>query len=167
MILSNVERMFMTATARWLCLPLLLSLGLAAACTSIQRAPRLMAKHPDDADLGERPPVCTDCHDARDDTFVWAQFNHTTSFAERHKRQAKQHEQVCSMCHQRNFCSDCHATRLALKPSLKNQHRTSRRMPHRGAYMARHRVDGRVNPTSCVRCHGNPKTSGTCVKCHG
>lgn len=169
MTLLSIRRTRVTVDARRRCLLLLLLplLGLVAACTSLRRSPGLMARHPADAGLGEHPPVCTDCHEARDDTFVWVQFNHTAGFGTGHKRQAKQNEQVCFMCHQRNDCSDCHATRVELKPSLKNRHRTSRQMPHRGDYLARHRIEGRVDPISCVRCHRNPKTSMTCRKCHG
>lgn len=145
---------------------LFISLGLLAACTSIQRASRFPAKHPVEADLGKRPPICIDCHDARSDEFVYEQFNHTVFFGEEHRQQAYRNEQVCSMCHQKDFCASCHATRLELKPSIKNQSDTFRRMPHRGDYLARHRIDGRVDPTSCFRCHGNPKTAATCVKCH-
>jgi hypothetical protein len=28
-------------------------------------------------------------------------------------------------------------------------------------------MDGRINPISCFRCHGNPKSSRTCIRCHG
>jgi hypothetical protein len=70
------------------------------------------------------------------------------------------------MCHQTSFCNDCHATRVELKPSERHKTETYRRMPHRGNYLARHRIDGRVDPTSCFRCHGNPKTARTCSPCH-
>jgi len=31
----------------------------------------------------------------------------------------------------------------------------SRVMPHRGDYTVTHRIDGRLDPGSCYRCHGN------------
>ncbi len=157
----------MTGRARWLEGGMVLLLGMTAACTSLQRHPRLMAVHPDVDEMGGRPPVCTECHDTKDETFVWVQFNHTGEFGRQHKPQARQQNQVCGMCHQRDDCSNCHTTRVELKPSVRHPGRTGRRMPHRGAYLTRHRVDGRVNPTSCVRCHGNAKRSTSCLKCHG
>ncbi len=126
-----------------------------------------MAKHPEDAEIGQHPPICTECHDARDENFAWVRFNHTTSFGKYHGRVAKSNEPVCMMCHQRNDCSDCHGTRVDMKPSLKSPHRTLRTSPHRGDYLARHRIEGRIDPVSCIRCHRNPKQSMTCRKCHG
>lgn len=153
---------------RWIILLLLLLPGLFVACSSPPRDAKLQEKHPAPEYLGGyKPSVCTDCHDSQDQTFVWEQFNHTVYFAQQHKLQANHYEQVCTMCHQRNFCFDCHATRVELKPSQKNQSETFRKMPHRGDYLSRHRIDGRVDPTSCFRCHGNPETEKSCVKCHG
>jgi hypothetical protein len=71
------------------------------------------------------------------------------------------------MCHQQQFCDECHGVRVEEKPSAKNKTSTFRRTPHRGDYLSRHRIDGRVDPTSCFRCHGNPKTAETCAPCHG
>ncbi len=124
-------------------------------------------KHPVDADLPPKPPICTDCHERHNENFNWAQFNHTIYWGQDHRLPASRQNRVCSMCHTRNFCSDCHATRVELKPSDKNPTETYRRMQHRGDYLSRHRIDGRVDPSSCFRCHGNPKTAENCVRCHG
>lgn len=157
----------MLINRKWMMLVLIIGSGLLFACSSPPRDSRLQASHPAPTILGGyKPSVCTDCHDSQDETFVWEQFNHTVYFAGQHKLQANQHEQVCSKCHQRNFCSNCHSTRVELKPSLKDQSETFRTMPHRGDYLTRHRIDGRIDPTSCFRCHGNPKTVVTCSKCH-
>ncbi|MEI6972211.1 MAG: cytochrome C [bacterium] len=157
----------MSKGVRCLQVVLVLSLVSVSACVSMQRRARLMAKHPDVEGFGNKPPVCTECHDSRGDTFAWEKFDHAAGFGERHGAVAHQNEEVCAMCHKSNFCSDCHGNRVELKPSVRNQRDTFRKMPHRGDYLARHRIDGRVDPTSCVRCHGNSKTSETCVKCHG
>ena len=158
----------MLINRKWLVLVLIVGSCLLFACSVTHRDSRLQSSHPSTTDLGGyKPSVCTDCHDSQDETFVWEQFNHSVYFARQHKLQANQHEQVCTKCHQRNFCSNCHATRVELKPSLKNQSETFRTMPHRGDYLTRHRIDGRIDPTSCFRCHGNPKTVVTCNKCHG
>jgi hypothetical protein len=144
----------------------LLALGMAA-CAVLDSGMDLPYRHLAEDDLGEAPTTCTNCHDARGENLAFASFNHTASWGQSHRQQAYQQEAVCGMCHQTSFCNDCHATRVELKPSLKNQTETTRQMPHRGDYLTRHRIDGRVDPTSCFRCHGNPKSAQTCVGCHG
>jgi len=145
---------------------LLVSLLFLAACASLGTDVLLPVQHPPEAELGQRPPNCLDCHEARGEKLPFERFVHNAYFADNHRQVAYQNAQVCSMCHQRNFCSDCHATRVELKPSLKNATETNRRMPHRGDYLTRHRIEGRVDPSSCFRCHGNPKTAQTCAVCH-
>ncbi|MDT8420433.1 MAG: cytochrome C [Desulfuromonadales bacterium] len=146
---------------------LLLPLALLAACATLQGGYRLPVQHPADAGLGNTPPNCVDCHEARDETLAYERFNHTAYFSDRHRQAAYQSEQICALCHQPSYCNDCHATRVELKPSIKNQSDSFKRMPHRGDYLSRHRIDGRIDPTSCFRCHGNPKSAATCVSCHG
>ena len=145
---------------------LLAVVSLVAACASLQSSYAPPAKHPSAADLGEEPKVCTDCHQ-RGERVAYERFVHNADFGMNHRPEATQGEQVCAMCHQTSFCNDCHATRVELKPSLKNQTETYRSAPHRGDYLSRHRIDGRVDPTSCFRCHGNPKSARTCANCHG
>jgi predicted Fe-S protein YdhL (DUF1289 family) len=140
---------------------------LLAACALEKGGYMPPEKHPIDAELPPKPPICIDCHEARNEDFNWAQFNHTVYFGQDHRQPASRQNRVCSMCHTRSFCNDCHATRVELKPSVKNPTETYRRMPHRGDFLSRHRIDARVDPTSCFRCHGNPKTAQTCAPCHG
>jgi len=123
--------------------------------------------HPADVDLGNKRPICTECHDENADGVVFSRFNHTVYFAEKHRPMARQQPEICSMCHQQSFCNDCHAVETELKPSLRNQSDTYRRTPHRGDYLSRHRIDGRIDPSSCFRCHGSPKRAKSCVRCHG
>ena len=143
-----------------------LLLGLAA-CAALDNGLDLPQRHMSAEDLGQETRQCTDCHDARGDKLAFGSFNHTATWLQTHRQQAYQHEAVCSMCHQTSFCNDCHATRVELKPSLRHQDETYRQMPHLGDYLTRHRIDGRIDPTSCFRCHGNPKTAITCARCHG
>jgi len=150
-----------------LILTLLATLLLVAACAGLQSSYAPPARHPGEADLGEKPKVCTNCHDARGEYVAYERYVHTADFGKSHRAEAYQGEAICAMCHQTSFCNDCHATRVELKPSLKNQAETYRNMPHRGDYLSRHRIDGRVDPTSCFRCHGNPKAANTCARCHG
>ncbi len=151
----------------FLILCLALPLSLLTACVSLKGGLELPARHPAEAELPPGPPSCTDCHEARSEELAFERYNHTPYFMDNHRQQAYQSEQLCSICHQSSFCNNCHAVRVELKPSIRNQTDNDRRMPHRGDYLSRHRIDGRIDPTSCFRCHGNPKTSRTCVACHG
>jgi len=145
---------------------LIICLAVLAACSTMNNSFQLPNNHPSPDDLGEQPKVCTNCHDARGD-IPFERFVHGPTWGENHRQAAYQGERVCALCHQTSFCNDCHATRVELKPSLRHQTDNIRRMPHRGDYLSRHRIDGRVDPTSCFRCHGNPKAAATCVTCHG
>lgn len=141
----------------------LLSMVFVGACATLQGSWRLPAQHPE-VDPGR--PVCTECHEPRSEEFPFERFDHSVFFMENHRQATYQAEQVCRMCHATSFCNDCHATRVELKPSDRNRTENYRRMPHRGDYLSRHRIDGRIDPTSCFRCHGNPKTSRSCAPCH-
>jgi hypothetical protein len=144
---------------------LFLTLLFVYACASKQGSGYVFPSiHPEELEPGR--PVCSDCHD-ESDRIIYSRFNHTVTFADNHRLLAYQYEQACNMCHQQRFCDDCHGVRLEEKPSDRNRTSTFRRTPHRGDYLARHRIDGRVDPTSCFRCHGNPKTAETCAPCHG
>ena len=146
---------------------LLTGFSLLVACSAIKSGYSPPPQHPPEAELGEGRPVCTECHDARDEHVAYENFNHTLNFGEQHRQAAYQSANLCSMCHMENFCSDCHTTQSELKPSLRDQSRTDRRTPHRGDFFSRHRIEARVDPTSCVRCHGNPRAAQTCAPCHG
>lgn len=124
------------------------------------------------ADFGVDHPVkdravCAMCHPVSYCNDCHARYVHSADYGINHRVQAYQGEMICATCHDTSFCNDCHATRAGLKPSLKNQAETYRPMPHRGDYLSRHRIDGRMDPTPCFRCHGNPKAAETCVRCHG
>lgn len=148
-------------------LTLLAAVLLVAACAGLQSSYEPLARHPSAEDLGEQPKVCTDCHEARGENIAYESYVHDTDYGKNHRAQAYQGEAICAMCHQTSFCNDCHATGVELKPSLKNQSDTDRAMPHRGDYLSRHRIDARMDPTPCFRCHGNPKSAEVCVRCHG
>lgn len=121
-------------------------------------------RHPDQ---GEDLRRCLNCHDADDDTFPYARFNHTMLFGEKHSQVARSNQRVCEMCHRPSYCSDCHGARVESKPSLKRHGDPRGRSPHRGDYLSRHRIDGRLRPAKCFKCHGSPKTARSCAKCHG
>ena len=124
-------------------------------------------KHPDYAELGEFRPICIDCHDREDEVIPFERFAHTIYFVENHRLEAKQYPRICYLCHTQSQCANCHALETELRPSIKEQTKTYKRKPHRGDYLSRHRIDGRIDPSSCFRCHGYPKRNKTCVRCHG
>jgi hypothetical protein len=136
---------------------------LACAASHQRWSPPLV--HPDEE--SENLKYCLDCHDNSDENIAYRRYVHTPLFMENHRPVAIQNVDVCNMCHQSRFCNDCHGTWNELKPSIKNQTETDRRMPHRGDYLSRHRIDGRIDPISCRKCHGNPKTASKCRRCHG
>ncbi len=157
-------------TNRWIGMGLFVLLLSLAACAALDSGLVLPERHPSATYLGQEPMICTDCHEERGEILSYLSFNHNAIWLQTHRQRAYQHGAVCSICHQASFCNECHSTRGArveLKPSLKDPDKTYRQMQHRGDYLSRHRIDGRVDPTSCIRCHGNPKTAKTCVPCHG
>ena len=140
--------------------------GLLISCAA-RNGYRLPKEHPPIYEMGERRVYCVRCHGYENEEMVYERYNHTPFFTDNHRLVTYQDEEVCAICHAQSFCNNCHATRVELKPSLKNQTENFRRMQHRGDYLSRHRIDGRIDPTSCIRCHGNPKGAQTCKPCHG
>ena len=55
---------------------------------------------------------------------------------------------VCSTCHQRSFCTDCHKLP----------------MPHPKNFQQQHGTLGKAEPQVCANCHGNAATF--CDECH-
>ncbi len=137
------------------------------ACASMKDSYQLPEKHPPIYDLGERRAYCVRCHGHDEGDVDFARYNHTVLFTDSHRLVAYQDEKVCAICHQQSFCNDCHVSRSELKPSVRYQTQNYRRTQHRGDYLTRHKIDAKVDPSSCFRCHGNPKSSQTCVPCHG
>ncbi len=143
----------------------IIMLALLAACAA-SNSYRLPASHPKIYELGERREFCTKCHGFKKEPLDFERYNHTALFTDNHRMVAYQDDRVCALCHEQSFCSDCHG-KVELKPSLKDQTKNFSRMQHRGDFLSRHRIEGRMDPSSCFRCHGTPGTSGTCQPCHG
>ncbi len=125
---------------------------------------KITGNHP--ISLTEKPK-CTECHVA--DTEVGLKpieiFNHDGDWIPRHRFLASRTTEVCNVCHKVSFCTDCHAYKEELKPSDKHPESPERWLPHRGDYLFQHRIDGRIDPTSCFRCHGT-QNNGICRRCH-
>jgi hypothetical protein len=115
-------------------------------------------KHPMEV---EAPVICSECHDD------WrSSMDHTAEFGKlRHKFMAQQNKQACDVCHVESFCSDCHAHKEYIKPSDKFKDSPERAIPHRGDYLNQHKIDGKVNPASCMKCHGR-QNNERCKTCH-
>jgi hypothetical protein len=104
---------------------------------------------------------CGECH-----TDNWAALNHQADdFYRKHKFYAGQQKFACESCHQESFCADCHAHREEIKPSDRYKGSPERELPHRGDYLSRHKIEGRIDPASCLKCHGRTNNE-RCKTCH-
>ena len=133
---------------------LLAAAAVVAACAATQSLP---TAHPEPV---QGTPLCSDCH-----TEWQTAYDHTAGFASSHRFHASRDQAVCRTCHAPSFCADCHGDREELKPSDKFKDRPERTLPHRGDYLTRHRIDGKLNPALCYRCHGG-KNDRRCRECH-
>lgn len=133
---------------------LLGALGTLWACATGKSLP---AAHPEQL---RGAPLCSACHDA------WQTlYDHTPAFATGHGASASRARDLCGSCHRQSFCADCHAYREEISPAEKHADAPERMMPHPRAYLVQHRIDGRLNPASCFRCHGR-RSEARCVQCH-
>lgn len=106
-------------------------------------------------------PKCSECH-----TDSWSSLNHQAQdFYLKHKFYAAQHRPACSACHRESFCVDCHAHKEEIKPNDKYKERPELSLPHRGDYLSRHRIEGRIDPVACLKCHGRSNNE-RCKICH-
>jgi hypothetical protein len=136
-----------------LTIPLIASILYACANTT-----SIVRTHP------EKVVGLTDCSECHTDSLK--AFNHkAVDFFEKHRHYAQQQRLACAACHQESFCSDCHAHKEEIKPSDKHADSPERALPHRGDYLNQHRIDGRINPASCVKCHGR-QNNERCKTCH-
>jgi hypothetical protein len=118
----------------------------------------MVLKHPMEVEV---PVICSQCH-----TDWRASMDHSAEFGSlRHKFTARQNKQTCGLCHAESFCSDCHAHKEQLKPSDKYKDAPERALPHRGDYLNQHKIDGRINPAACMKCHGR-QNNARCGTCH-
>jgi hypothetical protein len=155
----------MKARASILLILAALALTFAAGCSVLSTKASVPPKHPEEL-TGLRAD-CAECHaDVSTGALKsYAAFKHTTVFVKQHGFYARQGQNLCDSCHKASYCAECHSRRPGMAPSVRNADRPDRMTPHRGDYVMQHRIDGRVDPGSCVRCHGN-KANGGCRACH-
>jgi len=94
------------------------------------------------------PGTCDVCHPK---SFKLRPRSHDGSWRARHGKIAKADRQQCAMCHENNFCGDCH--RLE--------------MPHPSGWIdgrSGHSVVGRKDWQVCTQCHG--AGADLCDRCH-
>jgi len=139
---------------------------LVPACAHVvSRESSLPASHPEA--LAEGRVACSECHEEQVKGVLkpYASFEHSTYFIRNHRFYAEKDDRLCATCHKRSFCNDCHVNEVEIKPSTKFGNRPDRDLPHRGDYLTLHKIDGRIDPTSCFRCHGR-NNNEQCVVCH-
>jgi len=139
--------------------------ALPACSTLFSQEKSLPAAHPEA--LGDKRVMCSECHDEQSKGTLqpMSAFNHTPTFISDHRLYAVNSEKVCAVCHAVSFCNDCHATKNEIKPSQKLGDRPDRELMHRGDYITRHRIEGKIDPTGCYRCHGRSNNE-QCRNCH-
>jgi hypothetical protein len=132
-----------------------LTLSVLAACANTSSIARV---HPEEV---KGLPNCSECH-----TDSWGALNHRAQdFYLKHRFYAGQNKAACNACHQDSFCVECHAHKEEIKPSDKYKDRPELSLPHRGDYLSQHRIDGRIDPAPCMKCHGR-QNNERCKTCH-
>lgn len=108
---------------------------------------------------------CLNCH--KDFTQIplepLSEFSHTGNFTQTHGPIAKTQTQMCLMCHDQPYCSECHQTEdLSFPPSLLRPDETKVHQIHEGDFLTRHFLEARFNSGKCLSCHGQQ----FCRDCH-
>ena len=146
--------------------PLLALAGLALTLAACAQVPTLPDKHPEALAHGQQIN-CLECHEdqAKGSLKSLGAFSHTPEFVKNHRFYAVSDDRLCATCHKGTFCTDCHTNKVEIKPSTLYGNRPDREMPHRGNFLTLHKIEGKLDPASCYRCHGRG-TDDRCVACH-
>ena len=150
-------------------IPILAIVGLVmllAACAQMKSISTAPDSHPEALATGQQLN-CTECHEDQQKGTIksYSNFSHTPNFVKNHRFYAASNDRLCSSCHKPSFCNDCHSNRTEIKPSALYGNRPDREMPHRGNFMTLHKIEGKLDPASCYRCHGRAN-SERCSPCH-
>ncbi len=154
---------------RTMILPLLAVAGLfaiIASCAQMKTIPGLPASHPEALAVGQQVN-CAECHEDQQKGTMKAfnAFSHTQAFVKSHRFYAASDDRLCATCHKSSFCNDCHTNKVEMKPSTRFGNRPDREFQHRGNFMTMHKIEGKLDPGSCYRCHGRANNE-RCVACH-
>ncbi len=147
-------------------LGIVLGLGVLMACSLVSPETSFARTHPDG--VGSGRPICSECHTndvAKGALKPYASFDHTPTFVKDHRFQATQDSGTCASCHAPSFCVDCHGGKVALKPATMLGDRPDRMAPHRGDFLTMHKIEGKLDPSSCYTCHGRANND-KCRACH-
>ena len=155
----------MTRRAAFLLVAGIFAVALAFGCSAVSQTPSVPPKHPEELPAGRAD--CAECHSDLSTGALkpYASFKHSVVFIREHAMYAAQGQNLCQSCHGASFCQGCHARSEELKPSTRMGDRPDMTLPHRGDYIVLHPLDGRLDPGSCFRCHGN-KNDVKCRACH-
>ena len=136
-----------------------------AACAQMKALPTMPDSHPEALASGQ--VSCAECHqdEQRGTMKAFSSFNHTPSFVKNHRFYASGDDRLCSTCHKGSFCADCHTNKVEMKPSVKYGYRPDRMMQQGGNFLTLHKIEGKLDPASCFRCHGRTNNE-RCVTCH-
>lgn len=141
-------------------------IALLAACAQMKAIPSLPDSHPEALAAGQQVH-CSECHEDQQKGTMKAydSFSHSSAFVKNHRFYAASDDRLCVTCHKSSFCNDCHTNSVEMKPSTNYGYRPDRDMPHRGNFMTLHKIEGKLDPASCYRCHGRANNE-RCVACH-
>lgn len=147
-------------------LALLGLIAILASCAQFKSLPGLPASHPEALAIGQQVN-CAECHEDQQKGTMkpFASFSHTPQFVKNHRFYAAGDDRLCATCHKQSFCADCHTNKVEMKPSIRYGYRPDRDMPHRGNFLTIHKIEGKLDPASCYRCHGRTNNE-RCVACH-
>jgi hypothetical protein len=148
---------------------LLILIGLVciiASCAQMKSLPNLPASHPEALAIGQQTN-CSECHEDQEKGTMkgMGSFSHTPAFVKNHRFYAAVDDRLCATCHQGSFCNTCHTNKVEMKPSVRYGNRPDRELPHRGNFLTMHRIEGKLDPASCYRCHGRGNNE-RCTACH-
>ena len=140
--------------------------GIITSCAQMKTLPGLPASHPETLAIGQQVN-CSECHEDQQKGTMKAfnAYNHSKSFVKNHRFYAASDDRLCVTCHKSSFCTDCHTNQVEMKPSTRYGDRPDRDMQHRGNFMTMHKIEGKLDPASCYRCHGRANNE-RCVACH-
>ena len=107
---------------------------------------------------------CTPCHSPeslrslRPESFM----RHDSGWIQAHGLSAARQQAICTQCHAETWCSDCHVQTRGMPIEKRQPERIDRRLVHRGDFVARHAIEARSDPATCLSCH----SAQSCDGCH-